>query len=71
METISQLFQLLKTFFLPLLVRWVLKIGGTWVAVAGWEEDELSAIIGGILSIVFGIVISLVNKKDDLESQPK
>ena len=70
MQTVLDLLNLLKTYFIPLLTRWVLKIAGTWLAVAGWGEDDVTKIVGGLVAIIVGIITSLLNKKSDLAKQP-
>ena len=70
MQTIIDLLKLLKTYFVPLIVRWVLKIAGTWLAIAGWGEDDITKIVGGVVAIIIGVITSLINKKTDLAKQP-
>ena len=71
MQTVIDLLKLLKTYFIPLIVRWLLKIGGGVLIYAGWNtEDELTSVIGGIVSIILGVVTSLLNKKSDLAKEP-
>ena len=71
MQTIVNLLNLLKSYFVPLIVRWVLKIGGTWLAMAGWGEDDVTKLVGGAVAIIIGVIISLVNKKSDLAKDPQ
>ena len=71
MQTIVDLLNLLKSYFVPLIVRWVLKIGGTWLAMAGWGEDDVTKLVGGAVAIIIGVIISLVNKKSDLAKDPQ
>ena len=66
MQVVIDLLKLLKTYFVPLLVRWILKIGGTWLAMAGWDADDVTQLVGGIVAILIGIITSLINKKSDL-----
>ena len=65
-----ELLEMLKGYFIPILVRWVAKIGGTWLVTAGWGEDDLRMIIGGVLSIIIGIIVSLVNHKSASKKDP-
>jgi hypothetical protein len=71
MQTIIDLLNLLKSYFIPLIVRWALKIGGTWLATAGWGEDDVTKIVGGLVAIIVGVITSLINKKSDLAKEPK
>ena len=54
----------IKTLLTTFLVRWILKIGGTVLATAGISEASLTEIIGGIVMIVIGMVISWLSHQN-------
>ena len=71
MDILIDLLKLLKTYFVPLIFRWVMKIGGTWLlATTNWSEDQLLNIISGIVMLLIGFITSLINKKSDLAKEP-
>lgn len=59
-----------RSFLTGFAVRWVLKIAGTYFATIGIENRTLEEIIGGLLAIISGIVISLFQHKKALETNP-
>lgn len=63
----------LKQFITGFLVRWLLKVGGGYFIAIGVTENILIPIIGGIISILAGIIISLFqqNKALNMESPLK
>lgn len=61
----------LKNFITGFVVRWVLKIGGTYFVTIGIEQDLVTNIIGGVVAIIFGIVISLFQTKKALNKVPE
>ncbi len=65
----------IKNFLTGFITRWILKIGGTFLLSAGFSEAELTTklteIISGLLAIVIGIIISLVQHKTALETDLK
>ena len=70
MSVITDLLKLLKVYFVPLIVRWVLKIAGTYFAMAGFTENDVLKLVGGIVAVIIGIITSLINKKSDLDAPP-
>ena len=57
----------LKGFIVPFLVRWVLKIGGTYLATIGISDGSVEEIVGGIVAVLIGLIISLFNHKKAVE----
>ena len=61
----------LKNFITGFLFRWVLKIGGTYFATIGIENGTIEQIVGGLIAIIFGIVVSLLQTKKALDTPVK
>jgi len=53
-----------------LISRWVLKIGGGFFVAIGVESGTIETTIGGILAIVIGLVISLIQGKKLANTEP-
>jgi len=53
----------IKKFLTGILVRWILKLGGAWLLTIGVGTDTVEEIIGGILAILIGMIISLFQTK--------
>lgn len=60
----------LKTFLTTFLLRWVLKIGGTFLATIGLQSDKVEEIIGGIVAVVIGMLVSWISNKKALAADP-
>lgn len=58
----------LKGFVLPFVVRWILKIGGTYLATIGISENSVYEVVGGIVAVLIGLVISLFNHKKAIKT---
>lgn len=63
MDLIKTMFQSLENFIVPFLVRNILKIGGTFLAYAGWSESDVTFIVAGIVAMIFGFIMSLIRDK--------
>lgn len=61
----------LKTLLTTFLVRWILKIGGTVLASAGISESSLYEVIGGIVMILFGMILSWFSHQKALNTPVK
>lgn len=61
----------LKEFITGFIVRWALKIGGTYLATIGIEQGTVEQIIGGIVAILVGIAVSLFQTKKALDTPAK
>ncbi|MBE0538396.1 MAG: hypothetical protein IH620_01685 [Ignavibacterium sp.] len=57
----------IKEFIIGFIVRWVLKIGGAYFITIGIEQSTIEQIIGGLVAIVIGIIISLFQTKKALD----
>ena len=57
----------IKKFLTGILVRWILKIGGAWLATIGIGSGTVGEIIGGILAILLGMVISIFQTKKAID----
>jgi hypothetical protein len=60
-----------RNFIVGFLLRWALKIGGTYFATIGIESGTIEQIIGGLASIVLGILVSLFQTKKALDTPVK
>lgn len=50
----------LKNFLIGFIVRWLLKIGGGFFLSLGVSENSLTVTVSAIVSIILGLVISLL-----------
>jgi hypothetical protein len=53
-----------------LLLRWSLKFVGGFLTVNGIGEEAYLEVAGGVVMALVGVIISLISKKKDLETQP-
>ena len=60
----------IKDYIVGILLRWVLKIGGTWLASIGVSEGDIASIIGGIVAVIVGVIISLFQQKKAVNAEP-
>lgn len=61
----------LKNFFVGMVSRWIFKIAGGALMYAGiTTADGLFPLIGGAVSILIGIITSLVQHKRAIETDP-
>jgi hypothetical protein len=58
----------IKQFIVGFIVRWILKIGGAWLATIGIQQGTIEEIVGGLIAIIIGIIISLFQTKKALET---
>ena len=60
----------IKEFLTGMIARWVLKIAGTYFATIGIQNDQITAIIGGIVAVLAGIAISLFQQNKAINTTP-
>ena len=61
-------FEDLKPFIVGFLTRWVLKIGGGYFLSVGVSESSVEKIVGSVVAIIVGLIISLKNQKKAIET---
>lgn len=66
----TQLLESLKGFITGILFRWIMKIGGTWLATIGLESGKVEELIGGIVMVLIGLVVSLIQQKKAVFTPP-
>jgi hypothetical protein len=66
----SSILESVKGFVTGILGRWILKIGGGFLLSVGISSDSTLQIVGAIVSIVAGIVISLFQQKQAINTPP-
>lgn len=59
MTSLNDFLAQIKTFLTGFILRWVLKIGGAYFATIGVETGTIEEIVGGLVAIIVGVVISL------------
>jgi uncharacterized membrane protein len=60
----------IKGFLTGMIVRWVLKIGGTYFLTIGVENSTVETVVAGAVSILIGVVISLFQQKKAVNALP-
>lgn len=70
-NTEAKMIDTLKNFIVGFVTRWVLKIGGGFLLAVGINDGKAEEIIGALVSIVVGLVISLFQQKKALETDLK
>jgi hypothetical protein len=50
--------------------RWILKIGGGFLLSVGVSESSLAEIVGAVVSIGLGLIISLFQQKKAINTPP-
>jgi len=53
----------IKQFLTGMIVRWILKVGGSTLGTIGVTSGDLMEIVGGILAILIGLIISIFQQK--------
>lgn len=61
----------LQTLLTTFLTRWLLKIAGTFFVTIGFESGKVEEIVGGLVAIVIGMVVSWISHKKALETEVK
>ena len=61
----------LKNFITGFAFRWILKVGGTYLATIGIQSSTVEEIVGGIVAILFGVIVSLFQTKKALNTPVK
>jgi ABC-type antimicrobial peptide transport system permease subunit len=57
-----------KSFIVGFIFRWVLKIGGGFFLALGMSEGKIEEIIGAIVSIIIGLIVSLFQHNKALKT---
>ena len=60
----------LKKFLVGFLVRWILKIAGTYFVTIGIQQNTIEETVGGLVAIILGIIVSLIQQKKALDTPP-
>jgi len=53
----------IKKFLTGIIVRWILKLAGMWFVTIGVASGTIEEIIGGIIAILIGMLVSLFQQK--------
>ena len=53
----------IKEFLTGIIVRWILKIGGVWLISIGVDEVTIWGVIGGVVAILIGMIMTLFQTK--------
>lgn len=61
----------IKKFLTGMLVRWLLKIAGTYFATIGFQTGTVEEIVGGIVAFLIAVVISLFQHFKALDIIPE
>jgi hypothetical protein len=59
----------IKNYITGFIVRWLLKIGGGFFLSIGIDNNSVTLIVSSIVSIVLGLLISLVQHTKALNSE--
>lgn len=70
-EEQKKMWNTIKKFIVEKLVQWLLKIAGGFFLSIGISQNSVEEIIGAIVSILLGIIYSLVTHKKVALSDPK
>lgn len=58
-----KMWQTVKKFLVQKLVQWILKIGGGFLLSIGISQNSVEEIIGALISILLGVLYSLITHK--------
>ena len=61
----------IKEFLTGIIVRWVLKLGGVWLISIGVDEATIWGVIGGIIAILIGMIMTLFQTKKAVDKPVK
>ena len=53
----------IKEFLTGIIVRWILKLGGVWLISIGVDEVTIWGVIGGVVAILIGMIMTLFQTK--------
>lgn len=70
-EEEKRIMETIKNFIVGFIFRWVLKIGGGFFLAVGLSEGKVEELIGAIVSIVIGLVISLFQHDKAIKTEAK
>jgi hypothetical protein len=59
----------IKSYISGFMVRWLLKIGGGFFLSIGIDDNSLTLIVSSIVSIILGLIISLVQHTKALNAE--
>ena len=57
----------IKEFLTGIIVRWILKIGGVWLISIGVDEVTIWGVIGGVVAILIGMIMTLFQTKKAID----
>jgi len=60
----------IKNYIVGFLVRWIMKIGGGFLLAHGISQNSVNEIVGAIVGILFGLIISLFQHKKAVDEYP-
>lgn len=69
-DYLKKLWESAKPYAVNFVVRWLLKVASGPLLLTGWTEDNIALFVGGILSLVVGIIFSLIQNKKVLFTPP-
>jgi len=61
----------IKKFLTGIIVRWILKLAGAWLLTIGVGSGTIEEIIGGVLAILIGMIISIFQTKKAIDMPVK
>jgi len=61
----------IKSFLIAKIVQWLLKVGAGVLLTLGISQNSLEEIVGGIVSLLIGIIYSLLTHKKIALTNPK
>ncbi len=69
-ESDQKMWDTLKTYLVGMILRWIAKIGGGILLTIGISQNSWEEIVTAILSILIGIITSLVQHKKIALTEP-
>ncbi|MCK9282014.1 MAG: hypothetical protein M0P71_15430 [Melioribacteraceae bacterium] len=69
-EQKKEMWDTIKTYLIGMILRWIAKIGGGILLTIGISQNSWEEIITAIISIIAGLVMSIVQHKKALLTDP-